>query len=480
VSETQRASGRRRRRQKDGRDAGQQTVSGGVQIDNATVAVQGSIVGRDQNIFTTYFTRLPTSTRIGVIIIAAAAVLTLVVLTATQFETIVHLVRGPGPMTGEFNVAIAAFGQIDAQGQVQSSPDGDILSKTIGATIGRELAGLPNVNAQVRSDGVALVRERDPSIRDASLRDLTQRLNADLIIYGWLVGSGAERTVQPEFYVRGGPAGAGEIIGSNQLGTPVGVPEEMSKAVASQALSSRVEALTQFTLGLENLIQGNPDTAVTWFSQAVATPGWRDQEGKEIAYLFLGTAYKVRDKGDDLEQAYQAYKKSADLNPRYARAYIGMGNVYYTQYARSSGQHPDLLDLALNEYNQAETASDRPAGGLVEGKVHLTQANVYLVRAETGDPTSYPLAEQHFQWIIDSSLGAGSADVAELLPRAYFGMAVIYERRDNDLTQAAEYYQKTIASAGRGDDDVKQLATRQLAIVGGPRNVSTAEPQNHQ
>src|SRR5205807_1595416 len=148
-----------------------------------------------------------------------------------------------------------------------------------------------------------------------------------------LAGAGPSRTVQPEFYVRGGTRGAEEILGASHVGTPVAMPENLSRSLPSQMLRSRIEALTQFTLGLERLIQRDSPAAVNWFQRAVTTPGWRNNEGKEVAYLLLGTALRARNQPGDLDLALQAYWTSADLNPQYARAHIGLGNVYYDQFA---------------------------------------------------------------------------------------------------------------------------------------------------
>jgi hypothetical protein len=442
--------------------------SGGVDIRDAEVTLtHGDIIGRDQYNFITQLINLPLSTRIAVVVMALALVAAVALVATTQADTLLRFTRGADPMTGDFNIAVAAFGQVGQDGRIESSTDGETLSRTITDGIRKEVTQIPNVNPEVRHDGVPLIREQDPVARETQLRDLARGLNADLIIFGELAGSGASRTVQPSFYVRSGARGAEEILGSNHLGTPVGAPEDLSRVAPSATLRTRIDALTRFTLGLEALIQKDASSAVTWFDRAVNTADWKDKEGKEIAYLFLGTAYKARGNAGDLDRALEAYTTSARLNEQYARAYIGQGNVYYQQYdelRRSGQQRPELLDQALAAYEQAEGAADKPNTALVEGKIHVTTGNVYLVKAQSEESASdFRTAEQQFLWVLDQ-YAAGAADMRELVPRAYFGLGVVYERGYADQQQAASFYQQCLATA-QSDEEIAASARAQLAAI---------------
>jgi hypothetical protein len=62
---------------------------------------------------------------------------------------------------------------------------------------------------------------------------------------------------------------------------------------------------------------------------------------------------------------------------------------------------------------------------------------------------------------------AADAALRELVPRAYFGLGLVYERGPNDRQRAAAYYRQCIALAASTDPEIVDLARRQLEIVTG-------------
>ncbi|MBK8049739.1 MAG: hypothetical protein IPK16_23110 [Anaerolineales bacterium] len=75
----------------------------------------------------------------------------------------------PWPMTGDFNIAVAGFGALDGNGQMQESDFGDTLSASVFSQINDEYkaikaSGAFAGNVQVWHDSVGATRERTSAL----------------------------------------------------------------------------------------------------------------------------------------------------------------------------------------------------------------------------------------------------------------------------------------------------------------------------
>jgi tetratricopeptide (TPR) repeat protein len=298
---------------------------------------------------------------------------------------------GPGEMTGLFNVAVAEFGQLDANGQVHSSQDGLLLSRWIYRGLQDEYESLPReFAAQLWHDSldltqkrarIGIVSGRTPDERQQMAMKLADRINARVIIYGNLDVDQSPASFIPEFYVSPLSGQADEIIGAHQLGTPITLelPIDLRDPAdglsLNATLSTRSAVLIQFTIGLMYDLANQPQKALGVF-QAMTDPGlgWQDAEGKEILYLFIGRELHLLKREDE---AIAAYQTALGINPNYARAYIGLGNIHYERAKRSTTDERLALDelaQAIGEYRDAVEVAPVSPGAVVEVKSHLALA----------------------------------------------------------------------------------------------------------
>ena len=298
---------------------------------------------------------------------------------------------GPGQMTGLFNVAVAEFGQLDADGQVHPSKDGQLLSEWIFRGLQEEYKGLPReFAAQIWHDSLGLTQKRTrigiisgrtPEERQRVAMKLADRINAHVVIYGNLDVDQSPASFIPEFYVSPLAGQADEIIGAHQLGTPITVelPIDLRNPVTSLALNAplsvRAAVLVQFTIGLMYDLANQPQKAYDVFRKMETTlTGWERTEGKEILYLFIGREAHLLKREDE---AVEAYESALDINPNYARAYIGLGNIHYERAKQlpadkllASGE----LEQAIDQYRKAVEVAPSSPGAVIEPKSRLALA----------------------------------------------------------------------------------------------------------
>jgi tetratricopeptide (TPR) repeat protein len=375
---------------------------------------------------------------------------------------------GPGPMNHDFNIAVAAFGEIDEQGRVVSSADASQLSDFIFNRLSAEFASLPEIAArvEVRHDRVGLV----PS--EAVARGLTERnsLNASLVIYGYLEVQNGEKVFAPQFYVQE-LKGAEELVGPNQFGEPL--PFKGSTVTADE-VKARTEALARFAIGLTYLVADRPDTAIARFNGALHVEGLKNNAGKEVIYLYLGTAYKVHasssNDSTDLLQAYDAFSQALRINPQYSRAYIGLGNVAYEDYRQQYYRDPkksdaSKLDQAITAYRQALTARDKSAAANVDAKIHFSLGNIYVAKAQLGQPELFETARAEFNWVtVEFEQDLTNTSLKPIAAAAYCGLGVVNERGTSDYSRAIDSYHKCLDNS-EGNSELYHLAVARLATL---------------
>ncbi len=375
--------------------------------------------------------------------------------------------QGPGPMTGLFNIAVADFGQLDERGHVKPWDDGARLSTSLADKLRDELALIPDFNGitQVRHEGIGPVQGSDADGRREAARQLAEeKLKANLVIYGNLEKRGDANVFVPEFYVTE-IKNAEELVGPSDLGAPITVTASGlgGGLTLSGALGPRNTALVLFTVGLAYLSVDKPDSAVDYFEQAAQVKGWEDVDGKEVLYLFLGTAYAGRNKDGDLDRSRAAYDTAKNLNLEYARAYIGLGNLDYIEFDRSNPPDLNQLDRAIAHYVQAEQAKEKPAASFAEAKIHLSLGNAYVLKAQYGQTDWFEPAQNKYQQVV-TEYEQRRPQLKTMAARAYFGLGVVYERWKQDYARAAEYYRKCIGAA-EDDKGMRQLAETQLKAI---------------
>ncbi len=341
---------------------------------------------------------------VGVVIVAGAAV--------------AWRLRGPSKMDGTFNVAIAEFGAQDRDG---------VISRRIYDEVKRELDDLPardrirysplvwhdSLGWTQKSVKLGSIEGATPEARAQAAAQLARAINADVVVYGYFDEADTPPTFIPEFYVDRIRGEADELVGRSQLGTPIPLPargdlnDKDLQRFMNEQLNARSIALALFTIGILYDLNGQWNEALKVF-QRVQTldqvEPWRDNEGREILYYFIGREMLALKQYD---AALGQFKLALDRNRGYARALIGAGGAYRAQAgllpAETRLQTPvsdclvaaslpaanrataTALDCALAAYTEAEKNAAALTGSQVDLVAQLGQAQVYRLRGETLD-----------------------------------------------------------------------------------------------
>ena len=249
-------------------------------------------------------------------------------------------------MTGQFRIAIAEFGQIDASGKVKRSEPGQVLSQWLFEALydayeqnsDLELAESIQVWHDSRQDTeqnirFGIVGGNTPAAREAAAAALADRVKAHMVIYGYLDDDGASQQLQLGFYLS--PLVNDEtaaVLGPHQLGRPIALPVPLNldrpeaSILIEERLQARTSALFWLTIALTQDALGRSEQALETLRGAEqALVGWPDGDGKELLYFFMGRASLLVKRTDDAETAF---RRALSISPSYARAQVGLGSAH--------------------------------------------------------------------------------------------------------------------------------------------------------
>ncbi len=405
----------------------------------------GQVLG-DVSIEKVYQLLSPTSV---VIILAAIAI----VVTGSFY--LYRLAQKPSRMTGDFNIAVARFGEVTEQG-LASSTLATQLSKMLFDFLDSEYKATDfGLDVQVAHRKLPVLTE------DREAEQLAQDINADVVIYGSMYVLGNEARLDPRFYVANQPD-TSELAGPHRFGVPVEFDTTSLDLYdkVNLELQPRAAILVHFTEGLAYFSGGHYQEASHIFRRAVReAESYQPFDGQEVIYVFAAQADCVQ---GNYEQAMTYLDRALELNPEYARAYIARGNVYYTQ-AVESAYDVNKLSQALAEYEHAIQAEDQQPGAYVREKANVAMGNVYVIRAQqTHDPAMFEQAIDHYSQVIGEYEETKGERIRQLAAIAYFGLGAAYERQ-HSYAQAEEAYQRCAEIAT--DADLRSRAENQLEVV---------------
>jgi hypothetical protein len=374
--------------------------------------------------------------RTGAWLVAAVAAAFIGLAVTAGWNAVGGLFRDDPTMNpGKFNVAIAEF---DVAPGVD--PEYAIgLSEVLFTTINDSLSEL-DFRDVWGPEMTGVIGGEDFDEREQSAGVRADDINADFVVYGRVEPSDFGVQVVPEFYIndrRGefGRAGASELTGGYVLGDAETFdPTDLDSANFQfpAAMQGRAEAIAQFVLGLSTY-EARPDPnyegALEHFEAAEQIEEWHADEGREILYVFTGTAELALGgtypDGSDaevasLERAGSAYAESKRIEAEYARAYLGLGQVAY--HRAGGGVCRDAVDSAAiadaeSNFKRARSASIRPEHADVEIKADFGLARVYMCQQLVGiEPGGDP--EALFTSVIEAH-AAGNNRVADLAAESH-------------------------------------------------------------
>jgi tetratricopeptide (TPR) repeat protein len=338
----------------------------------------------------------------------------------------------PVAMTELFNVAVADFGQVDdlTTGAARESEDGQWLADKAFELMVLRVPEIPQLSGDVelQHEYISFIPGDTPETRQEAAAEQAQEINADVLIYGYLVVGQLPVTFVPEFYVSPRLTGAEELMGANAFGSEmlVRLPIENTdnKAKLKADLIPRFEALTEFMFGLALFKADEPDLALQQLELARSVPEWgEEEEGKEILYLLIGSTLNKRalegeevegftcpieghEESDDWACARAAYEKALALNPKYGRAHIGLGKLWFDQAKQTRGGKTfyvcSAYERAVEAYRRAlDPTMEATTTAYVDVRTYFNIGSAYATayRNRCGEQF-YPLAAENLTWAV--------------------------------------------------------------------------------
>lgn len=354
----------------------------------------------------------------------------------------------PRVMDGDYNIAVAEFGEVGAEG-IERTKLGATISTALFNYLESEFAGSQfGLDVQVEHKNTPTITEEEEA------RALAQKMNAHLVIYGTVAGDAERAEFDPNFWVRE-EADTEEVTGQSRLGKLIGFDarELQYPDQINDLLRRRARVLLSLAKGLVYLKGEEASHAQREFVRARAEmvntgacePGEEngDTAGCELVYLLIGVTQSMQ---KEYAAAEENYNQAIALNPDYARAYLGLGNLYY-KLGTEQDFRADYLQQALAFYDEAAARAPEAAPcAMIEQKVAVVCGNVFVVEAQkANDPALYRKAEELYQQVIDEfkALDKDSEEwprYKEVAANAYFGRGVAYERQ-GFIDEAVDAYQ---------------------------------------
>jgi tetratricopeptide (TPR) repeat protein len=342
------------------------------------------------------------------------------------------------PMDGGFNVAVAEFTMLGEDGQATVTELSQDVSRLFFDALEIEVKGMRSASRpRIRGpQDVGPVLGDDPIARNLNAAKVAAKHNASILVYGVVSDGNHGHEVSLEFYVPDEAFGYGsEAAGPNRLGQPFPFTPPLDSD-ENDKLGARVEGLRSIVSGLLEFSEGRYEQAWADFKWAADISAWLPEEGKEVAWLLMGAAklraYDFATAPEQLPLAWAAFDEARDLNPDYARSYLGLGaavleEAKIVEGAELVGVDESKLIDAEGLYLTSRSASDQPALAYVPAKAAHGLGQVHLLGFEKGlSGWSGQEAWDAFQQVIDNYETADEpADLAWYAADAHAQMGLL-------------------------------------------------------
>ena len=434
----------------------------------------------------------------------AAGMILLLVVTIGYLVYSAYIAKTPPVMDRLFNVAIAGFAVSQSDNDLNTNPIDTLNSarEAVYRGVKEQLGSNPNLliwtdNPELSRQGVQIgaVSSADPAGRSVEAGQIASRLNADMLIYGFLDENIDPPQLQLEFYLAPQPDyNYEDLIGSFHLGDSVELEGDLDESAQAE-LSRQAAGLSWIALGLTEAQLGHSLEALEAFLSAnqldLQSPLVYFFTGRE--YLFLVDRESVLQVArDEFEgEAQKSFEQALSLEPGFARAHIGLGSLYFKRAQRILSQwmqaHPDsqrdtapleqaadLVDQSLSAYQQVLDATQEiAASGIpLDAVAKLGLGNSLRLKGQVqfflGDPAaamrlfdqSAEAIDQTIQPLNDSNQERYLTQAYEYLGQAYRWKGYIlesgfdYERGLEAYQKSLGYFDQCIAQADASDDRI--------------------------
>jgi len=347
---------------------------------------------------------------------------------------------------GIFNVAVAEFGEMDANGVIHSSKAGQQLS---GFTVNYFSDELKKEDAHLviwPTDSSIFTRTQVPLVQPDTAEKVAADLTADLLLYGYI----DTRTNPPQLILNLWIAPQDkykfeDIQGNTQVSAPIRVVNLDDPGISVQGeLKSQSIAVAFIAMGLAQEQLGQTQDALNAFLKAeVAAPK------SEIVEFFIGREYlylaelQPNQQEAIWKQAEDSFLKSISFNDQYAKAHLGLGSVYIKQSAEllsnaiATGQTVDPLAMSLTDQaidGYEKVLQMQPGPGLADADQVLAQLDLGNAHQQKG-------AILYYQQDYDSALSAfdTAAQTLEAVRNTLQASVPDHESYRRYLVQSSEY-----------------------------------------
>ena len=297
---------------------------------------------------------------------------------------------------GTFNIAVAEFGEMDSNGEIQPSENGRLMS---GWTVNYLQSELKEEDPNLvlwPNESTLFTRTRVPLVQPDTAEKMAADLNADLLLYGYIDTRPNPPLLILNFWIAPQEKYRFEDIQGNiQIGEPIRIVNPQDPGISVQGeLERQSTAVAYIAMGLAQEQLGQLEDALAAFLKAEEMV-----PQSEMVKFFVGREYlflsETRPEGQEefRQEAEEALLQAIRLNDRYARAYVGLGALYrkraddLVSVALASGQAVDpqaaqWIDQAIGSYQKVLELKPDPDeyGNPVEDVARLALGNTLRLR----------------------------------------------------------------------------------------------------
>jgi tetratricopeptide (TPR) repeat protein len=302
----------------------------------------------------------------------------------------------PRKMNGTFNIAVAEFGEMGADGVIRSSAAGKQMSEWT-VTYLRDELKKEDSNLSIWPDQSNFFRRtRVPLVQPSMAEATTSEINADLLMYGYIDTLSSPSQLILNFWIAPQDKYKFEDIQGNlQIGKAIRIVNLKDPGISVQGELERQSIAVAFiAMGLAQEQLGQSEDAVAAFLKAEETA-----RQSAMVKFFLGREYLFisdlqPNRQEELWQnAEGTLQQAIDIDPKYARAYIALGALYMKRATNlldpvlPSRQPPDpqasqWVGQAIQSYQKVlELKPDsKEYGNPVEDVARLGLGNAYRLQ----------------------------------------------------------------------------------------------------
>jgi len=366
---------------------------------------------------------------------------------------------------GTFNIAVAEFGEMDANGEIHSSETGRLMS---GWTVNYLRTELKKEDPNLvvwPNESTLFTRTRVRLVQPDTAEKTASDINTDLLLYGYIDKRSNPPQLVLNFWVAPQEKYRFEDIQGNiQIGKPIRIVNLKDPGISVQGeLERQSTAVAFIAMGLAQEQLGQSEDALAAFLKAEESAPQSAMVKFFIGREYLFLSERKPDREEELwQQAEEALQQAIAIDDQYARGYIGLGALYMkranklVENAKQSGQAPDpqaiqRVEQAIEAYQKVIDLKPDPKeyGNPVEDVARLALGNAYRLKGTIfllqGDTNSAFQAFDEAIQLLETTRPIFEASIADhesyrrYLAQTYEYLGVTYQWQGRTFEGAQEY-----------------------------------------